>query len=218
MRTTGRSRNCEQLVQMQMHRSEVTAIVAGRDAEDARPARGADADAGRFLDGGLIDAVDDDFVDGIDPFGQGGFHHAAQGGAISVVGAGTQFLVATADLAAGADNAAGKWKNDAGELPNRGDSGFCGRQPFGLARRQKQEIPARNALDGAENIFTREFTVHHRQTPVASALQFFAELIAVAEETKIAADLDRLVLDDREAIVARGGGTGENTLDDAIDG
>ena len=52
-----------------MHRPQRAAVVAGDNAQDAGDACGADVDAHRLFDGVLVDAVDDDFVDRVDAFG-----------------------------------------------------------------------------------------------------------------------------------------------------
>src|SRR5262245_48795201 len=44
----------QELMQMQMNRSQVAAIIAGRDADDAGPAGGVDARAHGVLDGSLL--------------------------------------------------------------------------------------------------------------------------------------------------------------------
>src|SRR6185369_1187705 len=88
----------KQLVQVQVEGAELAAVVAGGDAQDAGTAGGPHADAGRLLDAGQVDAVDDDLVHGVGALGQGGRHLAAQGGTVGVVGAGAELLVATADL------------------------------------------------------------------------------------------------------------------------
>jgi hypothetical protein len=80
-----------------------------------------------------------------------------------------------------------------------------------------EEIAAGNSLDGAKHIFAQELAVHHRDAPVASALQLLAELEGVAEEAQVAADPDVLVLDQRQAVVAGGGRAGEDALADAVD-
>src|SRR5262249_18144094 len=80
-----------------------------------------------------------------------------------------------------------------------------------------EKVAAGHPLGCAEYVFTGEFAVHHRHPPVAFALKLLAELPAVAEEPKIAADLDALVLDDRKAVVAGSGRAGEDTLPDTAD-
>ena len=87
----------------------------------------------------------------------------------------------------------------------------------GLAFAEDQKVAAGHALDRAEDVLAGEFAVHDRQPPVTPAFELLAELKAVAEETQVAADLDVLVLDDRQAVVAGGGGAGEDALADAID-
>src|SRR5262249_49995077 len=103
-----------------MHRPQAAAVVSGGDAQDTRPARSADADARRFRDSVLLDAVDYDFIDGVDAGGEGGLHEAAQGRAVGVVRAGFELLVSAADLAARADDAAGERQDDAGDFAYRG--------------------------------------------------------------------------------------------------
>ena len=55
-RTTPKpSRNTQYLVQMQVKRPEVAAVVARGDADDAGPAGGPDADARGLLDGAAVE-------------------------------------------------------------------------------------------------------------------------------------------------------------------
>src|SRR5262249_14672039 len=73
------------------------------------------------------------------------------------------------------------------------------------------------SLGGAEDVFADELAIHDGEPPVASAFKFLAELMPVAEETQVAADLDGLALDDGQAVVAGGGRAGQDALADAID-
>src|SRR5437588_737214 len=82
-----------------------------------------------------------------------------------------QQLVFAADLAAGANDAAGKRQDDAGQLANRRGRRLRRCQASRLARGQDQEVTAADALDGAEDVLAGELAVHHRQAPVASPLE-----------------------------------------------
>src|SRR4051812_47796930 len=67
----------QQLVQVQVERPELAAVVAGRDAHHARPAGGANTHLRGLLDAGQVDAVDDDLVDGPDALRQFALDQAA---------------------------------------------------------------------------------------------------------------------------------------------
>src|SRR5579884_1354947 len=101
---------------MDVKRPEMAAVVAGTDADDAGTTSRLDAGAHGLLDGSEIESIDDDFVDGMDAFGQSRGDQAAQRGAISIVGAGFELFVTAADFAAAADDAAGKRTNHAADL------------------------------------------------------------------------------------------------------
>src|SRR5262245_31709197 len=107
-------------MQTQMHRAERAAVVASGDAAHALDTRGLDADSHRLFDGGLIDAVDDNLVNGVDAVGERRLDVAAQRRAIGVVGARLELLVTAADLASRANDAAWKRHDDAGNLAHRG--------------------------------------------------------------------------------------------------
>src|SRR5262245_44682905 len=202
---------------MEVKRPQISAVIARTDADDAGPAGGTDARGHRVLDGGLVDAVDDNFVNRANIVRQCRLHHAPQRGTVSVVGAGPQHLVAAADLAPGADDAAGERHNYAWNLADRLDRRLGGMQSFGLILSQDQEVAAADAFDRAESVLAQKLAVHDRQAPVTAAGEFLAELPAVAEETQVAADANRLVLDDGQSVVTSGRRAGENALPDAID-
>src|SRR6516225_7936991 len=103
-------------MQVQVMRSQVAAIIAGGDADNARDAGGPDADAGSFFHSSQIQAIDDNLVNRVDAFGHGRLDLAAQGRAVGVIGAGAEFLVSASDLAAGADDATRKGQDNAGDL------------------------------------------------------------------------------------------------------
>src|SRR5579884_1297125 len=154
---------------MNMEGAEIAAVVAGADADNTRTAGGFDAGARRLLDGGEIESVDDDLVDGIDAFGEGGFDQAAQCRAIGVVGAGFELFVAAADFAAAADDAAGEGTDHAGHAFNGGDGRSRRGERRRLAFAEDQEVAAGHALDGAENILADELAVHDRHAPETPA-------------------------------------------------
>src|SRR5438270_4194546 len=93
----------QQLVQMQVKRPQVAAVVAGGDSPYAGPAGRPDACPHRRLHCRQIDAVNDHFIDGVHALGQRRWNDAAERGAVGIVSAGPEFLVAAADLAAAAD-------------------------------------------------------------------------------------------------------------------
>src|SRR5579871_1367318 len=204
-------------MQMNMERTKIPAVVSGADADDAGTAGSLDAGARGLLDRGEVESVDDDFIDGVDAFGKGGCDEATQRGAIGVVGAGLELFVAAADLAAAADDAAGKGTNDSGHSPDGGDGGFSRGEGNRLTFAEDQEVAAGYSFDRAEHIFTEELAVHDRHAPEAPAIELLADLETVAEETQIAADADVLVLDRRQPVVACRGGAGEDTLADTVD-
>src|SRR5579875_1207660 len=197
-----------------MKRSEMAAVVAGTDADDAGTTSGLDAGVHGLLDDGKIESVDDDFVDGVNTFRKGRGDQTAQCWAIGVVGAGFELFITAADFAAAADNAAGKGTDDAANLPHGSDGSGQGCR---LTLAKDKKIAASHALDRAENILADEFAVHDRHTPEASAIEFFAKLEGVAEKTQVAADADGLVLDQRQTVIASRGRAGEDALADAID-
>ena len=200
-----------------MHGAEAAAVVACGDAQNARDAGRANADAHRFLDGILIHAVDDDLVDGIDAIGKGGFDDAAQGRAVGVVGASLELLVLAADLAPAAHDAAGEGEKHAGDFAYRDHGGLGSGEAFRLTGGEDQKVAAADAFDSAEDVFADEFAVHDGEAPIAAVFEFLADLMAVAEEAQIAADAKRLAFDDRQSIVASSGSAGEDTLPDTTD-
>ena len=80
---------------------------------------------------------------------------------------------------------------------------------------QDDEVPAADALDDPEALLDEELALHHRDPPVALAVEHLARLPAVAEVAQLAADVD-LVLG-VQAVEARGGRAGEHGLADALD-
>src|SRR6185436_5551561 len=95
---------------------ELAAVIAGRDLHDPRPARRVEADAHRVFYSLTIDAVDNDLQHRIHRLRQLARHTepAANRRAVRLVGRGGHVLVALrADLAAGADDTAGKRQDDA---------------------------------------------------------------------------------------------------------
>src|SRR5687768_12390394 len=97
---------------------EFAAVIARRDLDDPRPARGAETEAHRLFYRLTIDAVDDDLQHRVDRFRQLARHTepAANRRAVRFVGRRDHVLVAPrADLAAGADDAAGKRQDDAAD-------------------------------------------------------------------------------------------------------
>src|SRR5207302_2914387 len=129
---------------------------------------------------------------------------ATQGGAISVVAAGSELLVVAADLTAAADHAARKWHDDSGYAAHDCHGGFSRGQGRGLAAAEDEEIAPGHALGRTEEIFTGEFSVHYRQTPVTAAIQLLAELMAVTEEAEIAPHPDVFVFHQGQAVVTGG--------------
>src|SRR5262249_18344317 len=128
-----------------------------------------------------------------------------------------QLLVAAADLAARADDAAGEGQDHARHPADRRDRRFGSRPRLGLGGADDQEVAAGHALDRAEDGLADELAVHHRHPPVATAFRLFRELPAIAEEAQVATDPDRLVAHDRQAIVTSRRRAGENALADAVD-
>src|SRR5262249_22690615 len=57
----------------------------------------------------------------------------------------------------------------------------------------------------------------HGQPPKSPVFQLLAELPAIAEEPQVSAKANRLVFDDRQAVVTRGRRAGKDTLAHAID-
>ena len=62
-----------------------------------------------------------------------------------------------------------------------------------LILRQDQEVAAGHRPLHAERVLAEELAVHHRDAPVAPAVELLAGLVPVAEEAEQAADLDRLL-------------------------
>src|SRR5262249_23472293 len=122
-----------------------------------------------------------------------------------------------ADLAAAAHHAAGEGKDYSRHAPHGRDRRFRRRQRRRLTLAHDQEVAAGDSLGGAEEVLANELAVHDRHAPEAAPLHLLAELPAVAKEAQVAADADRLFLDDRQAVVAGGGRAGEDTLADAVD-
>ena len=75
---------------MDLELAERAAIVAGRDAADARDAGRPHADPGSLLHRGQIEPVDHDFQDGIDALGQRRSGNPPQRRAEGIVGRGDQ--------------------------------------------------------------------------------------------------------------------------------
>src|SRR5439155_9162923 len=125
-----------------MMRSQVAAVIAGRDANYPGNARRAHSDAGCLFHGRQVQAVYDDLINRIDSRRQSAVHQSAEGRAECIVGAGPEFLVAAADFAAAADDASRKWQDDAGYLTNGRHRGFRPPKSSSLILTQDEEIPA----------------------------------------------------------------------------
>src|SRR5438876_8772610 len=141
-------------------RPELAAVIPCADPQYAGQAGGRNADARRLLDGRQVETVHDDLVNGVGPLRQGGLHEPAQGRTVSIVGTGPQLLVPAADLAAAADDAAGKRQNDAGYLTYRRDGSLRCLQRDRLSFADDQEVAASHAFDRAEDVLAEELTVH----------------------------------------------------------
>ena len=55
---------------------------------------------------------------------------------------------------------------------------------------EDDDVPAADALDDPEALLDEELALHHRDPPVAPAVEHLARLPAVAEEAQLAADVD----------------------------
>ncbi len=104
-----------------------------------------------------------------------------------------------------------------GSLPNGGHGSLRGRQSLRLTLCEDEKVAPRHALDGTEDILTRELAIHRGQAPESPPLQLLAELKTVAEKPQIAAHLDRFVLDYGQAVVTSRRRTGEDALPYPID-
>src|SRR5262245_8491847 len=101
----------KQFVQAEVVLPELAAVVPSRDLENARAARGIHAGSQRALDGRTIQTIHHDLEHGIHALWQLAAHAlpAAQCRTVRVVGGRDHVLVLLRpDLAAGADDAAGK--------------------------------------------------------------------------------------------------------------
>src|SRR5262249_31092270 len=125
-------------------------------------------------------------------------------------------VVLRSDLAAAADDAAGKRQDDAAHLAHRVGGGLGGRERGCLIARQDQEVAAADRLLHAERLLDEELAVHDRNAPVALAVEELARLVLVAEVAQEAADGDAL-LALRQAVETRGGRARQDALTDAID-
>src|SRR6187455_530852 len=164
----------EQFVQMKVMLSELAAVVAGRDLDDARSARGVDADTHRVLDGSAIESVHDDLEhrvravrnlarDSVAP---------AECRAVRVVGRRDHVLVfLRADFAAGAHDSTRKGKHDALDLAHRADRGFGRGERCRLVFRKDQEVAAADRLLHTEGFLDEELALHHRDAPIALTVE-----------------------------------------------
>ena len=116
-----------------------------------------------------------------------------------------------AHLAAGAYDPSGEREHDAADFAHHADRRF--RRPEGgiLIPGQDQEVATAYGLLDAERLLHQELAFHHRDPPVAAAVQELARLEAVAEMAEQSADEDPLGRLG-QAVEAGGGRTGEDRL------
>src|SRR5262249_24113268 len=142
---------------------------------------------------------------------------AAQCRAVGVVGRRDHLRVMFgADLAAAADDAAGKRQNHAADAAHRIRRRLGGRERRPVIARENQQIAAADRPLDAKALLNQELAVHHRDAPVAAAVEKLARLVLVAEVTQQAADRNAL-LTVRQTVEARGGRTRQDALTDAVD-
>ena len=134
---------------------------------------------------GFVDAVDHDLVGAVGAVGQSRFDAAAQRGAIGVGGRGLEPLVARADLAAAAGDAAGKRRDHARQRCDRLDRPAGRGQAAAAWRPCRIMLPPATPLSTSTSVFDQELAVHDRNSPVAAAADLLALLKAVAEEADV---------------------------------
>ena len=119
-------------------------------------------------------------------------------------------------LAAGSHDAARKREHDAADLSHRLDRRFRRGQGGVLIHRQDQEVAATDRLLHTELLLHQKLAFHHRDAPIAAAVEELARLKAIAEMAQGPAD-DHLLGGLRQAVEAGRRGTRENRLADSVD-
>jgi hypothetical protein len=161
--------------------------------------------------------VDHKFVDGAGPCRQLRPGPRRDCRAVRIVRAGLQLLVARAHLTAAADDPAGERQDHVAHAAHRLGRRIRGPQRRDFCDAADQQVPAGDALDGAEAILADELAVHHRHAPEPPAAQPFRSLEAVAKVAQTAADRDLLVPGTvGEPVVAGGRRASQHALSDAV--
>ncbi len=137
---------------------ELAAVVAGRDLDDARSARGVDADAHRVLDGRAIESVHDDLEDRVHTVRERLLTPSrprSVGQYASLVDAVIFLYLFAPTLLPAAHDAAGEGQDDAADLAHRPDSGLRRGERGVWSFGKDQEVAATDRLLHAEGSWTR---------------------------------------------------------------
>src|SRR5712691_12595332 len=204
---------------MKLVLAEPAAVIPGRDLDHARTTRRLDAGAERVLDRLAIQAVHDDLEHRVHARRQRArdADASAERRAVGVVGRRDHLLVTPrSNLAAASDDAAREGEDDAADSAHGVDGRFRRRQRGPLILSKNQKVAAADRRLHAEGLLHQELALHHVFQEVAPTVEKLARLKAITEMAQQAADDDSLGRLWR-SVEARGRGTREHGLSDAID-
>ena len=170
----------------------------------------------RGLNGFKRKSVDHDLVDCIAIRRQFGLCQPSKLWAVRVVRTGFQLGISRSDFASRAHDASWKWQGNV-----LAGSDCCNRR-FSRGQREKSICPTDDEVSACDPghcskvIFADEFTVHRRDSPIATVFEFLGALKAIAEVANGSADAYLLFLRAIAYTVVTGRRrTGENALADS---